>query len=79
MPTLPINGRNTKPPAVRPVTGAFAHSRCCASYAIASRSIHHFAGTESGAPLSFTKNTMNLAAFVLLALRETVCTSSGDS
>jgi hypothetical protein len=32
----------------------------------------HLIGTESGAPLSFTKNTMNLAGFELLAFRETV-------
>ena len=39
----------------------------------------HFAGTVIGAPFCFTKNTRNLAGFVVLAFRETVCTSSGDS
>jgi len=32
----------------------------------------HFTGTVAGAPLSFTKNTRNLARFVLLAFLETV-------
>jgi hypothetical protein len=39
----------------------------------------YFAGTRTGAPLSFTKNTRNFAGSVVLALRPTVCTSSGPS
>lgn len=35
----------------------------------------NFAGRTGGAPLSFTKKTKSLAAFVALAFRETVCTS----
>lgn len=30
---------------------------------------YHFTGTKTGAPLSFTKNTINFADFVLLAFR----------
>ena len=39
----------------------------------------HLAGTVCGAPFCFTKNTRNFAGLVVLALRETVWTSSGDS
>ena len=42
-------------------------------------SLPHFAGTVIGAPFCFTKNTRSFAGAVLLALRETLCTSSGDS
>lgn len=39
----------------------------------------HFTGTSDEAPLSFTKNTRNLAGWVALAFFETTWTSSGDS
>src|SRR5213592_756324 len=39
----------------------------------------YFTGTSDDAPLSFTKNTRNLAGLVSLAFFETTWTSSGDS
>ena len=39
----------------------------------------HRAGITMGAPLFFNRTTMNFAASVWLALRETVCISSGPS
>src|SRR5262249_13722630 len=39
----------------------------------------YFAGTNAGAPLSFTKNTTNFAGFVLLTFRPTTWTSLGPS
>jgi hypothetical protein len=39
----------------------------------------YLAGTSTGAPLSFTKNTTNFAGLVWLALRPTTWTSSGPS
>ena len=52
---------------------------CFAGSAPGGHPTDHFAGTVIGAPFCFTKNTRNLAGFVVLAFRETVCTSSGDS
>src|SRR6185503_1864389 len=52
---------------------------CFAGSAPSGHPADHFAGTVIGAPFCFTKNTRNLAGFVVLAFRETVCTSSGDS
>ena len=39
----------------------------------------YLVGIRTGAPLSFTKNTMNFAGLVLLALRPTTWTSFGPS
>src|SRR5262249_33395577 len=39
----------------------------------------HLTGVRIGAPLSFTRNTSNLAGAVWLAFRPTTCTSSGPS
>ena len=39
----------------------------------------HSTGVRIGAPLSFTRNTRNLAGAFWLAFRPTMCTSSGPS
>ena len=39
----------------------------------------YFAGAVAGAPFCLTKKTRNFAGLVVLALRETVWMSSGDS
>jgi len=40
---------------------------------------NHSAGNTASTPFFFTRTTMNFAGFVALALRPTVCTSSGPS
>src|SRR4029077_7805974 len=40
---------------------------------------YYFTGTNTGAPLFFTRNTTNFAGLVWLAFRPTIWTSSGPS
>jgi hypothetical protein len=46
---------------------------------VRARGWSYFTGISTGAPLSFTRNTMNLAGSVGLAFRPTTWTSSGPS
>src|SRR3990170_2442187 len=67
----------------RAILRLFHRPRCChlvLRSAFLSGSVRsQFTGVSSGAPLSFTKNTTNLAGSDRLAFRATTCTSPGDS